>query len=550
MQQMQDGSNIDYDNAQVAFDEGGRPFIILRDQGKTKRLRGLEAHKANILAARAVAGVLRTSLGPTGMDKMLVSGDQDVTVTNDGATILEKMEVDHQIGKLLVELSASQDDEIGDGTTGVVVLAGALLEEAEKLLEKGIHPIRVSRGFEKAADIATRTLDDISDTMEWSPDNLTPLLRTAETTLGSKIINRFQKQMAKIAVDAVVAVADLERKDVNFDLIKMEGKVGGRLEDTMMVRGIILDKPMAHPQMPKQIKDAKIAILTCAFEPPRPKTKMELRIETGKAYSDLYEAEQKYFRDQVQACVDSGANLVLCQWGFDDEANHLLLANDMPAVRWVGGPEMELIAIATGGRIVPRFCELSKEKLGSAGTVKEVEFGTASDRMIVIEGCPNSRAVTVFVRGGNQMVVDEAVRSLHDAMCVTRNLIKDNRIVYGGGSCEMACSLRINDASTTENTVEQYAMRAFGEALEAIPLALAENSGFSPVQALSELKAAQVKTKNPNLGIDCMQRGSMDMKKQRVFETLIGKKQQILLATQLVRMILKIDDVMTPADYE
>jgi len=541
--------NVDFDNAQVAFDEGGRPFIILRDQGTTKRVRGIEAHKANILAARAVANILRTSLGPTGMDKMLVSSDQDVTVTNDGATILEKMEVDHQIGKLLVELSQSQDNEIGDGTTGVVVFAGALLEEAEAMLDKGIHPIRISRGFDKAAEIASLYLDDISDVMEWSPDNLAPLIRTAYTTLGSKIVNRYQDKMAKIAVDAVVAVADLDRKDVNFDLIKVESKVGGSLEDTMLVKGIVLDKPIAHPQMAKEIKEAKIAILTCPFEPPKPKTKITYEINSKEKYQELYEREQQYFVEQVKACKDSGANLILCQWGFDDEANHLLLANDLPAVRWVGGVEMELIAIATGGRIVPRFSELEPKKLGYAGLVREVEFGTASDRMIVIEGCPKSRAVTVFVRGGNKMVVDEAVRSLHDAMCVTRNLIKDNRIVYGGGSAEMACSIKIAEEAIKENSVEQYAMRAFADALESIPLALAENSGFGPVESLSELRAAQLKQKNPHLGIDCLQRGTLDMKKQRVFETLIGKKQQLLLATQLVRMILKIDDVMEPNDY-
>lgn len=541
--------NVDFDNAQVAFDEGGRPFIILRDQGTTKRVRGIEAHKANILAARAVANILRTSLGPTGMDKMLVSSDQDVTVTNDGATILEKMEVDHQIGKLLVELSQSQDNEIGDGTTGVVVFAGALLEEAEAMLDKGIHPIRISRGFDKAAEIASLYLDDISDVMEWSPDNLAPLIRTAYTTLGSKIVNRYQDKMAKIAVDAVVAVADLDRKDVNFDLIKVESKVGGSLEDTMLVKGIVLDKPISHPQMAKEIKEAKIAILTCPFEPPKPKTKITYEINSKEKYQELYEREQQYFVEQVKACKDSGANLILCQWGFDDEANHLLLANDLPAVRWVGGVEMELIAIATGGRIVPRFSELEPKKLGYAGLVREVEFGTASDRMIVIEGCPKSRAVTVFVRGGNKMVVDEAVRSLHDAMCVTRNLIKDNRIVYGGGSAEMACSIKIAEEAIKENSVEQYAMRAFADALEAIPLALAENSGFGPVESLSELRAAQLKQKNPHLGIDCLQRGTLDMKKQEVFETLIGKKQQLLLATQLVRMILKIDDVMEPNDY-
>jgi len=538
------------DDAQVAFDETGRPFIILRDQGKQNRLRGIEAHKSNILAAKTVANILRSSLGPTGMDKMLVSGDQEVTVTNDGATILEKMEVQHQIGKLLVELSKSQDDEIGDGTTGVVVLAGALLDEAEKLIVKGIHPIRVARGFEKSAEIACQHMEEIADVVPWTKDDTDNLLATAETTLSSKIINRFQKQMAKIAVDAVLAVADLDHKDVNFDLIKMEGKVGARLEDTMLVHGLVLDKPMSHPQMSKYIKDAKIAILTCPFEPPKPKTKYKLEVDTAEKYQALYEKEQAYFVDQVKRCKDSGASLVLCQWGFDDEANHLLLANDLPAVRWVGGVEIELVAIATGARIVPRFEELAPEKLGTAGVVREMEMGTDADRLLVIEECPHSKAVTVFVRGGNQMVVDEAKRSLHDAMCVVRNLIRDNRIVYGGGSCELACAAKIKEESLKDPTVEQYAMVAFCDALESVPMALAENSGFSPVHTLSEVKAAQATQKNPHLGVDCLQKGSMDMKKQRVYETLIGKKQQILLATQLVKMILKIDDIMTPNDYE
>lgn len=537
------------DDAQVAFDENGRPFIILRDQGKQSRLRGLDAHKANILAARTVANIMRSSLGPTGMDKMLVSGDQEITVTNDGATILQKMEVQHQIGKLLVELSQSQDSEIGDGTTGVVVLAGCLLEEAEKLLVRGIHPIRVARGFEKSAEIACAHLETISDVVAWSPEDTSLLLQTASTTLGSKIINRFQAQMAKIAVDAVLSVADLHNKDVNFDLIKMEGKVGARLEDTMLVKGIVVDKPMSHPQMRKVVKDAKIALLTCAFEPPKPKTKHKVTIDTAEKYQNLYEIEQKYFVDQVKMCKQSGATLVLCQWGFDDEPNHLLLANDLPAVRWVGGVELELIAIATGARIVPRFEELTPEKLGKAGMVREIEMGTDAERMLVIEDCPQSRAVTVLVRGGNTMIVEEAKRSLHDAMCVVRNLIIDNRIVYGGGSAELACGFKIMEEANKDPSVEQYAMRGFCQALEGIPLALAENSGFSPVQALSEVKAAQLRTNNPFLGIDCLQKGTLDMKVQRVFETLIGKKQQLLLATQLVKMILKIDDIMTPTDY-
>jgi len=252
----------------------------------------------------------------------------------------------------------------------------------------------------------------------------------------------------------------------------------------------------------------------------------------------------------VQRCKDSGATLVICQWGFDDEANHLLYQNALPAVRWVGGVELELIAIATGGRIVPRFEELTSDKLGKAGTVREIEFGTTKDRMLVIEGCPNTRAVTVFVRGGNKMIVDEAKRSLHDAICVTRNLIRDNRIVYGGGSAEVACALKVSEDSTKEAGVEQYAMRAFADALDSIPIALAENSGFSPIDTLQEVKAAQIKSGNPALGVDCLQKGTLDMKKQHVFETLIGKQQQLLLATQLVKMILKIDDIIQPSEYE
>jgi T-complex protein 1 subunit epsilon len=322
------------------------------------------------------------------------------------------------------------------------------------------------------------------------------------------------------------------------------------LEDTRLVRGIVIDKPFSHPQMPKSVENAAIAILTCPFEPPKPKTKHKLDITSAEDYKRLYETEQKYFVDMVQRCKDSGANLVICQWGFDDEANHLLLQHQLPAVRWVGGVEIELIAIATGGRIVPRFEELSSAKLGHAGTVKEVDFGTENEKMIFIEGCPNTRAVTLLVRGGNKMIVDEAKRSLHDAICVVRNLIRDNRIVYGGGAAEITCSIKIGQEADKETGVEQYAMRAFSDALEAIPLALAENSGLSPISTLAEVKAQHLRTGYAYLGVDCLQVGTNDMKKQQVFETLIGKQQQMLLATQLVKMVLKIDDVIEPRGYE
>lgn len=549
MQQGVNTNNIDFANAQVAYDEQGLPFIVLREQAFKKRIRGLEAHKAHIQAARAVGHIMRTSLGPTGMDKMLVSPDMDVTVTNDGATILSKMDVQHQIAKLLVELSSSQDDEIGDGTTGVVVLAAALFEAALPLLTRGIHPVKVASGFERACDIAVAHLEEIADEIEWSAEDTSQLFLTAKTTLSSKIVSRCHDHMARIAVDAVLSVANLERKDVNFDLIQYQAKVGGRLEDTALVKGIILDKPMAHPQMRKEFKDAKIAMLTAPFEPPKPKNKAKLDICSAADYMALYEREQKYFVDQVAMCKASGANLVICQWGFDDEATHLLLQNDLPAVRWCGGVELELIAIATGSRICARFEELSEEKLGSCGHIKEIEFGTSNERMLLIEGCPNSGAVTILVRGGNQMIVEETKRSLHDAMCVVRNLIRDNRIVYGGGAAEIACSLKVAGECKKIEGIDQFTMRGFADALEAIPVALAENGGLNAIQTLSEIKAEQALTGNGHIGVDCLQKGTNDMKAQRVFETLKGKQQQLLLATQLVKMVLKIDDVIEPAHY-
>ncbi|XP_780016.1 T-complex protein 1 subunit epsilon [Strongylocentrotus purpuratus] len=533
----------------LAFDEYGRPFIIIRDQDSKSRLTGIEAQKSHILAAKTVANTLRTSLGPNGLDKMLLSPDGEVTVTNDGATILDKMDVDHQIAKLMVQLAKSQDDEIGDGTTGVVVLAGALLEKAEQLLDRGVHPIRIADGYDMAARIATRRLDEIADAYDVSPDNLEPLIQTAMTTLGSKIISRFQRKMAEIAVNAIMAVADLERRDVDFELIKVDSKVGGKLEDTMLVKGVVVDKDFSHPQMPKEVKDAKIAILTCPFEPPKPKTTHKLDIKSVEDYKKLREYEKKKFTEMVEQVKATGANLAICQWGFDDEANHLLLQRELPAVRWVGGPEIELIAIATGGRIVPRFSELTADKLGKAGIVREIDFGTTRDKMLVIEDCHNSRAVTIFIRGGNKMIVEETKRSLHDALCVIRNLVKSGNIVYGGGASEIACSLAVSQQAEWVSTIEQYAMHAFAEALESIPMALAENSGLHPIRTVADVKSRQLKENNSRLGIDCMGNGTNDMKEQHVFETLIGKKQQINLASQLVRMILKIDDIRAPGGY-
>lgn len=536
---------LDLSNAQITQDESGRPFIIVRDQGKKKRTHGTEAVKQHIQAARAVSSIVKTSLGPRGLDKILISPDGDITVTNDGATILGQMEISNHIAKLLVSLSQSQDAEIGDGTTGVVVLAGALLEQAAELIDKGIHPIRIADGYDAACEVAVAALDEISDVIDFTKDSNENLFKVAKTSLGSKIVSKAHDQFAQIAVDAVLSVADLERKDVDFELIKVDGKVGGSLEDTLLVKGVIVDKDFSHPQMPSEVKDAKLAILTCAFEPPKPKTKHKLDITSVSEFKELQKYEQAKFAEMIQQIKDTGANVVICQWGFDDEANHLLLTNELPAVRWVGGPEIELIAIATNGRIVPRFEDLSAAKLGKAGIVREMSFGTTREKMLVIEECANSRAVTCFIRGSNKMIIDEAKRSLHDALCVVRNLVKDNRIVYGGGAAEIACSLAVEKAALETAGLEQYSMRAFADALDAVPMALAENSGLSPIETLSDLKARQGKGEGRGrLGVDCMQTGSNDMKKHFVIDPLISKRQQLLLATQLCRMVLKVNNVI------
>eukprot|EP01098_Paradermamoeba_levis_P015422 TRINITY_DN784_c0_g1_i1.p1 TRINITY_DN784_c0_g1~~TRINITY_DN784_c0_g1_i1.p1 ORF type:complete len:549 (-),score=159.19 TRINITY_DN784_c0_g1_i1:110-1537(-) len=470
---------------------------------------------------------------------MLVGPDGDLLISNDGATIMDNMEIENQIGKLLVQLSKSQDNEMGDGTTGVVVLAGSLLEQAEQLLDKGIHPTRISDGYELACKVAVEHLHKISEKL-----SETDLQKIVATSLNSKIVNRAREQFAEIAVKAVLAVADQSRKDVNLEMIQVEGRVGGRLEDTQIFDGIIIDKDMSHPQMPKVLKNPKICILTCAFEPPKPKTKHELHIASVEDYHKLAELEQSYFAEMIKNLKDAGVNLALCQWGFDDEANHLLLQNGINAVRWVGGQHIEHLAIATGAHIVPRFQEVTAAKLGTAAVVEELTFGTTKDRMLAVRGCPKRGVVTILVRGGNKMILEEAKRCIHDAICVARNFVRNDQIIYGGGAAEISASLAVSQHADKVSTVEQYAIRAFADALDAIPMALAENSGLSPIQSLADVKSAQVKENSPTLGVDCVGAGTNDMKKQNVIEPLFSKIQQFHLATQVVKMILKIDDVI------
>ncbi|CCD22555.1 chaperonin-containing T-complex subunit CCT5 NDAI_0A03980 [Naumovozyma dairenensis CBS 421] len=554
MAQPQTMAMPDLSNAIVAQDEMGRPFIIVKDQGNKKRQNGIEAKKSHILAARSVASIIKTSLGPRGLDKILISPDGDITITNDGATILSQMELDNEIAKLLVQLSKSQDEEIGDGTTGVVVLASALLDQALELIEKGIHPIKIANGFDEAAKLAIQTLEEkgTDDIMLNENDQLFNdyLFKAAKTSLGSKIVSKNHDMFAQMAVDAVTSVMNKERKDVDFDLIRLQGRVGGSLKDSKLINGVILDKDFSHPQMPtvvlpKEGEDGvKLAILTCPFEPPKPKTKHKLDISSVEEYQKLQTYEQDKFKEMINFVKEAGADVVICQWGFDDEANHLLLQNELPAVRWVGGQELEQIAISTNGRIVPRFQDLTKEKLGTCAKVYELEFGTTKDRMLVIEQLKDSKTVTCFLRGSNKMIVDEAQRALHDSLCVVRNLVKDSRVVYGGGAAEVTMSLAVSEEADRQRGIDQYAFRAFAEALDTIPMTLAENSGLDPIETLSNLKSKHVKENISCVGVDCLGKGTNDMKELFIVDPFIGKKQQVLLATQLCRMILKIDNVI------
>lgn len=451
---------------------------------------------------------MKTSLGPKGMDKILIGPDGDIDITNDGATILKELQVDHQIGKLLVDLSQSQDSEIGDGTTSVVVFAGALLEQAEILLEKGIHPSQISSGYDTACQISVEYLNSISEQKNVSPENYEILYKTAQTSLNSKILSKCRDKFASYAVEAILTVADFFRRDVDFDLIKIHHKLGGELSDSLFFKGVVIDKDFSHSQMPKTMTSPNIAILTCPFEPPKPKTKHKLDICNIEEYEKLKKYEKESFMTMINSLKATNCNLAFCQWGFDDEANHLLLANNINAVRWVGGSEIELLSMATGSKIIPRFEGLSADKLGMAGIVKEISLGTAKEKMIVVEDCPNSKVCTIVLRGGNKMIIDEARRSINDALCAVRNLIKDSSVVYGGGSCEVACSIYLENCATKFVSAEMFILEAFAKALDTIPLSLATNSGINSIECLADLKVQQKLTGNTAIGVDCSQFGS------------------------------------------
>lgn len=524
-------------NASIIYDELGRAITI-----SSKLKAKSTSLKDSITTIKGISSLLETSLGPNGLDKILQSPDDDITITNDGATILKEMIMtENPISKLLQRLSSAQDEEIGDGTTSVVLIASALLTKAVKLIEKGIHPIKVSEGYDVACKMVVEHLESIKEEIKpnWLKENMK---NAALTSLNSKIVRKAKDAVAEVCVNAILRVCDRDRRDVDFELIKIVKKIGTDFKGIELVNGVLLDKSFSHSQMKKIVEDGRIALLTCPFEPPKLKTKNELRISSVEDYRSLENYEKEKFVEMIRCIKNSGANVILCQWGFDDEANSLLMEHGLPAIRWVGGQDLELAAVYTGGSIISRFEDLREEDLGK-GSLKEVTLGTQGEKMIKLEN-NDGKTVTILVRASSDLALAEAERCVTDALSAARNILTCPFLVYGGGSSEIACSLKLLDQlNKVDDGEERECLEAFASALEEIPLILARNSGLDSLKTLDSLKAEQVRTKFSFLGVDCMGSGS-DMKKNKVFDSLISKKKQMLMATQLVNMVLKIDEIV------
>lgn len=526
--------------SQLLTDEIGQAFEITQESDT--RLDEKTSLYSNINIVNNITKFLSSSFGPCGMDKILQSKDDEITVTNDGATILNEMDMSNNpISRLIVQLSESQDNEIGDGTTGVVILANAMLQQSKALLEKGIHPIRIAEIFNKCLNLTCNHLDKISENIKNINETM---LCAAKTSLNSKIVSKSIDKFSKICVDAVLSVADLKRKDVDFDLIHFETKTGNNVDDTTLIKGMVIKKEFSHPQMVKEFKNAKVALLACPFEPPKLKNKHNLLITNKNEFNELAKYEKENFLEMIKSLKKANVDVVLCQWGFDDEANSLLMENNLPAVRWVGGNDLGLIAVHINACIISRFEDLSSGDLGIAN-IKEINLGTENKKFIVIENNNKKKAVTIIVKGGNDMIIAEAKRSLQDGLFAVRNVLKDEKIVYGGGSSEISCSLFLEEESKKEFGENEVVMLAFSRALEEIPIVLAQNSGLDALQKLTYLRKKQLETKKYYFGVDCLGNNEENMKKLNIFDTLCSKKTQVQMATQLVERILKIDSIIS-----
>lgn len=528
---------------QLVTDELGQAFQV--EEKNPAAMSGHECILASIKTVEAIAEFLSTSLGPTGMDKMLKDEYGNITMTNDGATILKEMKLmSNPIAQLVQELSQAQDDASGDGTTSVVILAAALLRQAQLLLERGMHPIRISAGYAAALNTALERLRAISMPV----DNLrTCMLKAARTSLESKLTG--MGALAELCVDAVLAVADHERKDADMDRIYIQTLSGRSVQDTALVRGIVLKKEVSHVQMPREKQGARVALLSCPFEPPRLKNKNTLLVQTAEEYRALAAYEREQFEEMIAAVKRTGADVVLCQWGFDDEANSMLAAAGLMAVRWVGGHELGMLAAHLNASITARFESLENAVLGTAN-VREDALFTESERLIVVERAGTGAGldcVTLLVRGSSEYTISEAKRALWDALCAVRNVLADNAVVAGGGSAELSAAIALTAPAESRDAASvEYAecAKAFARALLEIPLTLARNSGFDAAAYVERLREQQISTGESALGVDCHEAGESNMRTAGVFEALQSKIRQFKMATELVGMILKVHDIV------
>lgn len=526
----------------MSFELNGQQVIILKEG--TSRNKGRDAFKANVMAAKIISESVRSSIGPKGMDKMLVDGFGDVTITNDGATILDEMEVQHPAAKMLVEVAKTQDDEVGDGTTTVVVVAGELLKKAEELVDQNIHPTVIVDGYRIASARALEILDEIAIKVD-SNDKAT-LRRIAEVSLASKILADQKETMSELAVNAILQVAEKTPQGwrVDIDDVKVEKKPGEALADTSLIKGIVLDKEVVHPGMPKRVENAKIALVDAPLEVEKTEFEAKINIENPDQMKAFLDEEESMLKGMVEKVSSSGANVLLCEKGIDDVAQHYLAKKGILAVRRVKQSDIEKLVKATGAKVVSSIDELKASDLGEAGLVEERKV--ADDKMVFVEGCKNPKAVTILVRGGSERLVDEAERSIHDALCVVRDVVRDPRIVGGGGAPEAELAMRLQDYSQKLSGKEQLAVIAFADALETVPMALAENAGLDPIDIMVQLRSAHEKGQLW-AGVDVDEGKVADMKEKGIIEPHGVKVQVIKSAAEAAGMILKIDDVIAAA---
>ena len=524
---------------------GGQPILILREG--TQRESGKSAQKRNIAAARAIADAVRSTLGPKGMDKMLVDTMGDVVITNDGVTILKEIDVAHPAAKMVVEVAKTQDEECGDGTTSAVIIAGQLLQEADELIDMGVHPTIITRGFRMASDQALKILRDIAIPVEI--DDIQQLTNIAATTMTGKALGGARDHLADIAVTAVrkVTTKSHDRREADIDNVKIVKKHGGSIGDTRIHEGIVMDKEPVHPDMPRTIRDARIALLSSALEAKKTEVSADIRITNPAQLQMFLDEEERMMKAKVDRVLASGATAVICQKGIDDTIQYFLAKAGVLALKSVSEKDMKMIAKATGATIVSVLDELSENHLGTAGRVHTTKIG--SDEMTFISECPRALAVSILIRGGTEHVVDEVERAMHDALSVVSLAIEDGFAVTGGGAPEIELALRLREYASSVGGREQLAIDGFARAMEIIPRTLAENAGLDQVDILVRMRSAHGgKNANIHTGLNAYTGSIVDMRAERVMEPLRVKVQGITSATEVATMILRIDDVIASRD--